>query len=147
MRTRQVLFSLTLLACLLLGHQSVHAQDIPGSRDPDGLPRMPVYQIEAYEVEEQGAYLFDLDEDESKTIEGKKTYIEYAVKPGAKRPTKTEIFTYYFKKVEEIGGKVPFEDLNDNMATLHYQRGGKDKWCALSIFDEGATVTLTLIEP
>ncbi len=141
------LLILLLLGATLLGPAPLHAQDVAGSRDPDGLPRMPVYKIEAYEVDEQGSYLFDLDENQSKTIEGKKTYIEYTLKAGATPPTKSEIFTYYFKKVEEIGGTVPFEDLNDNMATLHYQRGGKQKWCALSIFDEGATVTLTLIEP
>lgn len=142
-------FFATLLwaALFLLAAPALFAQDVANSRDPDGLPRMAGYFIEVYEPEDQGVYLFDVSEEESRNIEGKKTYLEYALKPGAKRPTKSEIFTYYFKKTEEIGGKVAFEDLNDNMATLHYQRGGKEKWCALSIFDDGSTITLTIIEP
>jgi len=126
---------------------SLRAQDVPGSKDPDGINRMSGFKIEQYEVTEKGVYLMDISPTESQNMEGLKTYIEYRLKKGATRPNKTDIFKWYFKQAESIGGTVPFEDLNDNMATLAYTRDGKVVFCAVNIWDDGAVIALTVMEP
>jgi len=138
--------------CLLLCYLAIHVvvmaqqQDVAGSADVAGLPRMAGFYIDEYSVDEKGAFEFNITRTTKKSIEGKKRHYEYLVKEGVKTPTKSQIFLHYMNMAKKAGGSVPFEDLNDNTCTITFKHQGREIWAAISIWDEGENYTVDVVE-
>jgi hypothetical protein len=118
--------------------------DVAGSKDNSFIGRVPNYYIAVYETTPQESFRFQTGKDSDETISGTKTYYEYKVKTGKKAITKTEVFQYFFKMVQAKGGTIPFEDLNDNVATFKSKDG--KTYAALTLWDQGAKYDLTIIQ-
>lgn len=144
-----ILFSSTLFLLLLFFANARNARaqsDYNDAKDYPGIDRVAGYYISDYYEEENGIQTFYTSPTADSDVEGKKIYYEYTLKEGNKAPAKSELFKYFFAQFEGAGGKVVFEDLNDNVATFKFSRGGKEAWASLSLFDDGGYYTLTFIE-
>lgn len=98
---------------LLLGSGALLAAkpDKPGCSDHPLFPtRMPNYRIEACEVKEFGSYPFSVAKGPKRTVEGKLTFITYAVDDRKDDQTGLAVVRNYENALKKIGGTIAASD-------------------------------------
>lgn len=65
--------------------------DVPGSIDYKLFTRMPDYYINDYEQTDFDSYTFKNSQGEDVVVEGRKWYVEYVLKAGARSPSQLQI--------------------------------------------------------
>ena len=90
--------------------------------------------------DEAGFYL----PDKSKTVEGQKTTLEYALIEGSPMPSPLQVRRNYGNAAKSLGGAVLFDE--DRRLTARVAKGGKEVWLGVEVFNEGRDYTLTIVE-
>lgn len=103
----------TVLALLLLGSGAGLAArpDKPGCADHPLFPtRMPIYRIEACEVKEFGSHAFSVAKGPKQTVEGKLTFLTYAVDDRKDDQAGLAVVRNYENALKKIGGTIAASD-------------------------------------
>jgi OmpA-OmpF porin, OOP family len=100
------------LMVLLAGSSAVAGQpDKPGCTDHPLFPtRMPNYRIEACEVKEFDTYQFSVTKGSKRAVEGKYTFITYAVEDRKDDQTGVAVVRNYENALKKIGGTIAASD-------------------------------------
>lgn len=106
-------FLSSLFAALLVILPAFAQADKPGCKDHPLFPtRMPGYVIENCKVEEYGVYDFSLVPRQKQDIEGKFTFITYALIRGKEQPSALAVVRNYENAIRQVGGTVVKSDPN-----------------------------------
>ncbi|HPF69630.1 MAG TPA: OmpA family protein [Candidatus Krumholzibacteria bacterium] len=124
---------LTLLALLCLPALAVAAGDpgdMPGSRDPDFLTRMPGFHIYNWEEQEFAAETFTTGANAAESVEGAWMYVDYYANDGIKLPSPLQVIRNYENAVKDAGGQLlhRWEDGGLEYATLKLTKGNAESW-------------------
>ncbi len=103
------------------------AQDVEGGKDHPVISRMPNYQITEYEQKEFDSYDFPVGGDKTRTVEGRKTVIQYQPGEGATPASGVQIRRNHGNAVAGLGGRVVFED-NENLVLTAAAKTGGEVW-------------------
>ena len=109
------------------------AQEVKGSRDHPLFSRMPGYTIQRYEEKTFEAHPFRMAVDKVLQVEGRFVQIRYALKTGAKEPSRLEILRNYESAIAKIGGSVLFRDDEGN-SYLKVAKDGKEIWAHVNAY-------------
>lgn len=104
---------LPVLLMSLLGSGSLLAArpDKPGCSDHPLFPtRMPAYRIESCEVKEFDSYAFSVTKGPKRTVEGKLTFLTYAVDDRKDDQTGVAVVRNYENALKKIGGTIAGSD-------------------------------------
>ena len=142
----------SLLFCLAVaaasGSALARTQDVEGSKDHPVVSRMPKYQITEYELKEFDAYDFPVGSEKTKTVEGRKTVIQYQPGEGATPASGLQIRRNHSNAITRIGGRVVFED-NENIVLTVTGKAGGEVWIHVwnsGVGDDTGGYKLTIIE-
>jgi OmpA-OmpF porin, OOP family len=131
---------------LFLGLAGIAAAQPPADaencKDHPMFSRMKNYTIvecrQAFDEEE--FYLSD----STKTVEGKRTQINYALTEGAPMPSPLQIRRNYGNAAKAIGGSILYDQ--DRHLTVRVTKGGRQVWMKIEAFNDGRDYTLTVVE-
>jgi len=145
--TRRVLW---LLVCCVVVPMAAWAQtDVAGAADHPVVPRLAggQYYISDHEAHEFGSGDFYVADD-SKTVEGRFTRIEYWIKDGGKAYSGIEIGRNYQRAVAEKKGETLHFDLSNSggNATFRLAVDTRVVWIGLSVSNGGEVYELTIVE-
>ncbi|HQR45252.1 MAG TPA: OmpA family protein [Thermoanaerobaculia bacterium] len=120
---------LALLAVLLGSGAALAVKpDKPGCDDPALFPtRMPNYRIEACEVKEFAPYAFRVANGKKQTVEGKLTFVTYAVDDRKDDASGVAVVRNYEAALKKIGGTVQGSD-PQRWITGSVVVDGKEAW-------------------
>lgn len=118
------------IACLAFADE----MDVPGSADYKLFTRMPNYYISNYEQTDFDSHTFVNSQYEEITVEGRKWYVEYILKEGAKAPSGLQIMRNYENAIKSIGGAVEMEDVNN--AHMNLKKGEGEIWVHVSVGED-----------
>jgi outer membrane protein OmpA-like peptidoglycan-associated protein len=122
---------LTALALLILAAASALAQtDKAGCTDPPLFPkRMPGYVIEACKVEEFGFYEFFTAKPPKNRVEGRFTFVTYAVTDRKSEPAPLAVVRNYEAALREVGATNVAKDPNGTWwVNGLVAKGGSEAW-------------------
>ncbi len=145
--TRRLLW---LLLCGVLAPVAAWAQtDVVGASDHPVVPRLAggQYYTSDYEAHDFGSGDFYVADD-SQTVEGRFTRIEYWIKDGGKAYSGIEIGRNYQRAVAEKKGETLYFDLSNSggNATFRLAVDTRVVWIGLSVSNGGEVYELTIIE-
>lgn len=123
-------------------------QDVEGDKDHPAVSRMPNYQITEYEQKEFDAYAFPLGGEKTRTVEGRKTVIQYQPGEGAAPASGLQIRRNHSNAVTKSGGRVVFED-DENIVLTAAGRAGGEVWIHVwntGVGDDTGGYKLTIVE-
>lgn len=150
MKTIRIII-MSIIVLFLMSSLAAAQQDMEGGKDHPMLSRMPGYYIESYTSSEFDSHEFtvpDAKETWKQTsVEGKKTYLSYYPKEGAKQPSSLQIVRNFTNALGKIGGKTLYEstDPGNRIATVKVAKDGKEVWVEVTA-GNGDWYTLTIIE-
>jgi outer membrane protein OmpA-like peptidoglycan-associated protein len=136
--------ALLLLAAVPLVQAQEQETDAENCRDHPLLSRMKGFYISECEKLDFDEVEFELEDGSTKTVEGKKTVIQYYLREGQQRPSYLQIRRNYGNALKAIGGKALLDA--DWRGAFQLVREGKEIWVKLEIYNEGAQYTLTILE-
>ena len=126
-------------------------KDIPGSKDPRLLTRMPGFYISGYKDVQFDAHEFLVQTPKAvgkQHAEGHLTYWRYDITSAAAAtpPSKLQIARNYQNAVERVGGKKMYDagPGNDYDSTFLISKNGTDTWIELNPI--GTMYTLLIVE-
>ena len=126
-------------------------KDIPGSKDPRLLTRMPSFYISGYKDVQFDAHEFLVQTPKAvgkQHAEGHQTYWRYDITSAAAAtpPSKLQIARNYQNAVERLGGKKMYDagPGNDYDSTFLISKNGTDTWIELNPI--GTMYTLLIVE-
>ena len=126
-------------------------KDIPGSKDPRLLTRMPGFYISGYKDVQFDAHEFLVQTPKAvgkQHAEGHQTYWRYDITSAAAAtpPSKLQIARNYQNAVERLGGKKMYDagPGNDYDSTFLISKNGTDTWIELQ--PRGTMYTLLIVE-
>jgi outer membrane protein OmpA-like peptidoglycan-associated protein len=126
-------------------------KDIPGSKDPRLLTRMPGFYISGYKDVQFDAHEFLVQTPKAvgkQHAEGHQTYWRYDITSAAAAtpPSKLQIARNYQNAVERVGGKKMYDGGpgNDYDSTFLISKNGTDTWIELNPI--GTMYTLLIVE-
>ena len=126
-------------------------KDIPGSKDPRLLTRMPGFYISGYKDVQFDAHEFLVQTPKAvgkQHAEGHQTYWRYDITSAAAAtpPSKLQIARNYQNAVERVGGKKMYDagPGNDYDSTFLISKNGTDTWIELNPI--GTMYTLLIVE-
>jgi len=114
--------------------------DVPGSTDYKLFTRMPNYYINDYEQTDFDSYTFKNSQGEDVVVEGRKWYVEYVLKAGARSPSSLQIIRNYSNAIKQIGGVVEMEGEYD--AYLKLRQGDREVWVHVTVGEEWYTLDI-----
>jgi OOP family OmpA-OmpF porin len=129
--------------------------DVPGSKDPALLTRMPGFYIEEYRESQFDAHEFVVQKGNStanQRVEGHLTYWRYDIIPGtATPPSWLQIARNYQNAVQRLGGKQMYDagPRNNYDSTFLISKNGADTWIELQPrgrSDGSGMYTLLIVE-
>ena len=115
-------------------------QDIEGSKDHPMFNRLTGFYIADYSVQDFDSHLFYDENDNEITVEGKKTFINYA---SENEVGQLKIIRNFSNAIKKIGGKA-FESPIGNRVYLYIKQGNKETWA--EVFASDYDYNLTIIE-
>ncbi len=134
-----------MIAALLALAGSARAQqdDAENCKDHPLFSRMKSYHISecrsAFDAVE-----FNVQDGQTKTLEGQMTRIDYALNENAARPSQLQIRRNYGNAAKAIGGSILFDE--DSYLTGRLAKNGKDIWFKVEVYNDGGVFTLTVLE-
>jgi outer membrane protein OmpA-like peptidoglycan-associated protein len=146
MRTRAILLTvLSVLALSALGLPALAQEaDAEGCKDHPLFTRMKNYYLQGCERKDFDEVEFALLDNGSKTVEGKKTKIDYAVKEGAQKASQLQIRRNYGNAVKALGGTILYDA--DYTLTAKIVKSGREVWVLAVVYNDGDNYTLTVLE-
>ena len=141
-RIAHILLSVACLSLLTVGVAFSQEKDAEGCQDHPLISRMNNYYISSCE-KNFNSFDFYVKEG-TKTLEGDKTKIAYALQEGSPQPSFLQVRRNYGNAVKNIGGSVLFDE--DRRSTFKVTKGGKETWIALEVFNEGRNYELVVLE-
>jgi OOP family OmpA-OmpF porin len=81
----------------------------------------------------------------TKTVEGQKTEIKYALNEGAQMPSPLQIRRNYGNAVKSLGGTVLYDE-DRHLTAKAVTKAGKEVWLRVEAFNDGRDYTLTVLE-
>lgn len=113
--------------------------DMPGSRDPGFLTRMPGFHIYNWEEQEFAAETFATGADAAVTVEGAWMYVDYYANDGIKLPSPLQVIRNYENAVKDAGGQVVhrWEDGGAEYATLKLSTAAAETWVRVEAAGSG----------
>ncbi|MBM3311610.1 MAG: OmpA family protein [Candidatus Aminicenantes bacterium] len=119
-------------------------KDAEGCKDHPLLSRMKNFYIaECRQADFDELEIFIKDE-ETKTVEGKKTHLNYRLKDGAQQPSQLQVRRNYTNALKTLGAALLHE--RDNYASWRLSKGGRETWIALQVYDDGWQYDLVILE-
>lgn len=118
--------------------------DVTGGADHPLLSRMPGFYMSDYKQTEFDSYRFIEQAKKTRTMEGKKTYIEYRLKKGKPVPGELKIRMELQNAMEQLGGLVVFDDDFNRCSTFVHKNDGMETWVDLRTYDN--MYRLTIVE-
>ena len=135
------------VGCLLLlgfaGGAAAQPQDAKDCKDHPMFSRMRgfvIYECKVSAFDSVEVYTAD----GVKTVEGKKTEINYTLPEGVQAPTTLQIRRNYGNAVKSLGGTVAYDQ--ERYLTGKVAKDGKQAWLKLDVFSEGKEYTLVIVE-
>jgi len=146
MKTKKaVVFAALLL--VLFGAALVRAQeeqkDVEGSKDHPLLSRMKNFFINEY-LSRYDEHEFFINDNDTKVIEGDRTFISYVLKEGAPQPSPLQIKRNYANALKSIGATMLRD--SDISASWKLVKDGKEVWIALDIYNDGMIYALNIVQ-
>jgi hypothetical protein len=126
------------------GISSAFESDIKGSKDHSLIPRMMGFYISGYTSVELGSSKFIGSDKKARTVEGRKTYIEYKLKNDVSVPGELKIRRTVQDDLKKIGGNILFDDNFNRCTTIIVQKDGVETWVDVRAYDK--MYRLTIIE-
>ena len=80
----------------------------------------------------------------TKTVEGQKTEIAYALNEDSLMPSLLQIRRNYGAAAKSLGGTLIYDE--EGQLTARVSKGGKDVWLGVEVYNGGRSYTLTVIE-
>ncbi|MCX6560815.1 MAG: OmpA family protein [Candidatus Aminicenantes bacterium] len=145
MKTRIVWLAVLIVLTLSALGLPVLAQetDAEGCKDHPMFTRMKSYFLQGCELKDFDEVEFFLAAWETKTLEGKKTKIDYAVKEGAQMASPLQIRRNYGNAVKALGGTILLDE--GNTMTGRIVKSGREVWVSAVVYNDGALFTLTVL--
>jgi outer membrane protein OmpA-like peptidoglycan-associated protein len=133
-----------------LSASSARAQDevdVEGSADPTWLSRMPGYYISGFDPRDFDRHEFELNDNKTIVIEGKKTTWSYLRKEKTKRVSELQVIRNYANALKKIGGQVMYAPETDARLVVKLVRGTSTAW--VSVWSEGGAgyYQVIIVEP
>jgi OOP family OmpA-OmpF porin len=119
-------------------------QDAEGCKDHPLFSRMKNYFLQGCELKDFDEVEFMLADNESKTVEGKKTKNDYTVKEGAQQASLLQIRRNYGNAVKALGGTILFDA--DSTLTAKIVKSGREVWVSAVVYNDGYNYTITVLE-
>jgi len=124
--------------------------DRPGSQDHPLFTRMPGFIIGRYKTSDFDSEVFRVKgakKEEKVTVEGKKTFIAYAIKKGEPKPSPLEVTRNHINAIKKVGGEVIFEQTSSgHAATLRIKKGSAETWAYVYPYGGCTSYHLTIVE-
>jgi OOP family OmpA-OmpF porin len=117
--------------------------DEEGCKDHPLLSRMKGFIISSCESN-FNAVEFTVGEDQTRTLEGQKTQIDYGLTEGAARPSELQIVRNYVNAVKAAGGTVVFQ--SDTYMCAKIVKGDGEIWVSVSAANSGMVYELIILE-
>jgi OOP family OmpA-OmpF porin len=133
---------------LLMLTPALAQDDEPGSKDHPLFTRIPGYYISNYEDRDFDSAEFPDKDGNPIPVEGRKTFIGYVLKDGARIVSPLQIARNYQNALAKIGGVVLFQDLGSGggQTSMKLVRGTSETWVFVLIGDSGQNYNLTIVE-
>ncbi len=137
-------YKTTCLFALAIGWLMLNPAAVPRGeeegQDHPLLGRMKDFIIVSREVKEFDQHEFRDSKGNDKTVEGRKTIIQYELKEGASAPTPLQITRNYMNAIARIGGS-SFQ-YTDGTAFLNVKKDGSEAWIEVYATEDGYTLTI-----
>ena len=147
MKTRKmIVFAVILLlffACAAFVRAQDEETDVEGGKDHPLLSRMKNFFIADY-LARFDEHEFYLSDEETKTVEGDRTYIDYRLKEGAPQPSPIQIRRNYANALKTLGATLVHEA--EEYACWKLIKGGQEIWIDLSIHNDGWSYELNFVQ-
>jgi len=118
-------------------------QDETGCKDHPLVSRMKGFVIWSCEANFD-AVEFYLSEEQTKTLEGQKTVLTYALREGEAQPSDLQIVRNYENALKAAGGVLVYK--SGNYLAMKIIKSQGQIWVAVQSADSGASYTLTILE-
>lgn len=118
-------------------------EDEAGCKDHPLLTRMKGFAIYGCESSFD-AVEFYVGEEETKTVEGQKTFLSYSLREGEAKPSELQILRNYENALTAAGGTVVYK--SGNYLAMKIVKGQGQIWVAVQPSNYGADYTLTIVE-
>jgi len=122
--------------------------DVEGSRDYQGLSRVPGFYISVYEESKVGAFDFRVADDGYKRVVGHSYSITYALKDAARSPGASDVGRSFADAIAARRGTALVESIGSisGSATANWTADGLPIWAQVQVNNSGATYTLNIVE-
>lgn len=118
--------------------------DAEGCRDHPMFSRMKSYYIQECEHRDFDEADFYIQDRDSKTVEGRKTRLEYAVREGQTPASHLQIRRNYGNAVKALGGTILLDD--DTILSAKVVKDGREVWLQVTAFNDGEGYSLVIVE-
>lgn len=126
--------ALCMLCILLFAPQPALSQkDVAGGKDHPLFNRMPGFYIQEYDEKEFDGHEFRDAKQNPVKVEGHLFIIRYALKNGAKEPSRLEILRNYEKAVKKIGGTILCSDW-EGSSFMKVVKDNKEAWIQVDAY-------------
>jgi outer membrane protein OmpA-like peptidoglycan-associated protein len=123
-------------------------EDAEGGRDHPLLSRMPGYIISGYTQKEFDAFEFLGRDEQTVTVEGRRTSILYRPRDGAPVPSPLQIIRNCQNAITGLGGVVMSQHVDPvgGYITLRLVRGTNEAWIKVAVGDSGQNYEIVIVE-
>jgi OOP family OmpA-OmpF porin len=135
--------SIATAVLFLAGVCLAQEEDAENCKDHPMFSRMKNFYITNCESNFD-AVEFYLNSDQTKTVEGQKTSIDYGLKEGAPRPSDLQILRNYSNAAKSLGGSVIYQ--SDNYISMKIVKDGKEIWVSVGSYNAATGYRLTVLE-
>jgi outer membrane protein OmpA-like peptidoglycan-associated protein len=142
LQTRIMILSFLFSLLAMAGAAIAQEPDAENCKDHPLLSRMKNYYIQDCETR------FDSVEfilpDSTKTLEGQRTVLRYAIQENVQRSSPLQIRRNYGNAIKTLGGQILYE--SDVQATFKVVKNGKEIWIRLDVWNDGNSYDVTILE-
>jgi OOP family OmpA-OmpF porin len=143
MKTVIAAFSLAAAILFLTGVCLGQEEDAENCKDHPMFSRMKGFYITSCESNFD-AVEFYLNSEETKTVEGQKTVINYSIKEGVRPPSDLQILRNFSNAAKSLGGSVVYQ--SDNYISMKIVKNGKEIWVSVQTYNSATIYQLTVLE-
>jgi OOP family OmpA-OmpF porin len=143
MKTLIVAISLATTVLFLAGVCLAQEEDAENCKDYPMLSRMKNFYITNCESNFD-AVEFYLNDDQTKTVEGQKTAIDYGLKEDAPRPSDLQILRNYSNAVKSLGGSIVYQ--SPTYISMKIVKDGKEAWVSVETYNGATGYKLIVLE-
>ncbi len=117
--------------------------DAENCKDHPLLSRMKNFVISSCESRFDAVDVY-VAEGETKTVEGQKTVIEYALPEGVQPPSYLQIRRNYGNAIKNLGGAILYDE--GRYVSGNVVKNGREAWVVVEGFNDGGNYSLTIVE-